>query len=466
MSKIKRIKQSSKIDNFKLITSWLIGKNVNINSVLNDKVNEDDYKYKLFSYLLNHPKLIWYVNKYLNSLYTFNKYDLYYWLETFKIIFTRYNIISINNIYLSKYKPAKRISIKNEFENYINKNFKYIPSQDELNNIYRLYNYKLITEEKYLEIKEINSGKEQVNKKLPIVLDSVINKKDEKTIQSESILEFTNKLTNYINQRILCKNCPLFSNEKYILESNLDNKGNKSKLDVIIIGEHPISENLLSNYKYIKELIHRYNLTYLITNLVVCKPNSNEIPNADKTIANCKGVTEHIHNTFRSKFKILIGNKVKKAFNIKGPLSKVNGEIINDLFIMAPPLNINLHKQGLIKLNEYLEKYAKTKLENTNIDKQSINSNNINFNSNLKNYTLFDIKIIDEKLLYIFLENETGKKKYITEEISFPIYIKRGTYQQCEFLSKHCDFVTYLTNQQRISLMQLMNKRLSEYIQI
>lgn len=463
MIKPNKKKTVSKIDTLSILTKWLIGKNVSIEPVLNDS-NSNSYKYRLFNYILKHPKLVFYINNYLNGLYTFDKYSLENWLDTFRIIFKRYNINSFNHVYFSKYKPAKRITVKDSFASHIEIHTNSIASNNELNELYRLYDFKIISDDTVSELKNINSGK-NTDKNLPLIINPPLE--DVKSIViAPTILKFNTTINNYISHRILCKNCPLFNNQKFPIISNLNDSQNEI-LDVIIIGEYPTDEDFLSNGKlrYIKVILDKYKLKYLATNLVLCKPTGSEIPNGAKTISNCKGVTEHIYSTFNSKFKILIGTKVKNEFNIKGAISKLNGELVNEFFILADPSK-PLFKTGLIKLNEYLEKYVNSKINSVNISRESVNKGKIDFNSELKTHTLFDIKVVNENLLYIFIENETGNKKYITEEISFPVYIKSGTYQQCEYIIENCDLVTYLSNQQRQNLLQMMRKDLNSAILI
>jgi len=450
-------------DNLKLLTNWLIStKEVNINSILND-TNINQYKYRLITYLLKYPRLIFYLNNYINDVYLFDnpKYTISDWLHTFKLIFKNNNFKSLDRIYFTKFKLPKRSTFKNEvkeFELTINNK---LLSENELNELYRLYNLKIISEEHFNEIKILNSGKDTKVTKIPFDIDLIL-KEPESIHVVPSISEFNNNLTNYIKNRVSCKNCALYSCPKYPIISNIKNE--KDQLDVIIVGEFPSKENFIEDHRYVKTLLDKYDLNYLATNLVLCKPTNDEIPNTAKTISNCKEVTNHIYKNFKSNFKIIIGTNSKKFFNIKAPMTKVNGELINDYFVLASPNYVSQHKTGLIKLNSFLEKYSKEKISRLNIETSSIDSTNINFNYDLKNYTLFDIKIINEQVLYILLENETGNKKYITENISYPVYIKTGNYRQCDHFLNNTDFVVYLSKSQKMNLSQQMKRQLNKEV--
>lgn len=457
------IAQKNSFDNLKLLTNWLIStKEPNIDSILTDS-NPNQYKYRLITYLLKYPKLVSYLNNYLNDIYLFDspKYKLEEWLYTFRLIFKNNNFKSLDRIYFSKFKPAKRTSFKNEIKEFeLNVNDRVL-SEDDLNELYRLHTLKIISDENFEEIKLLNLGKDNKTSKLPFAFDVPTQKENVSKIITP-ISNFNNNLIGYIKNRVSCKNCALYSSPKYPVISNI--KDEKDSIDVIVVGDFPSNENFIDDHRYIKLLLEKYNLNYLATNLVLCQPNNGEIPNTSKTISNCKEVTYHVYKNFKSNFKILVGTNAKKFFNIKAPMTKVNGELINDCFILASSNYVSQHKSGLTKLNSYLEKYSKEKISRLNIETSSINSTNINFNYDLKNYTLFDIKIINEQILYILIENKTGNKKYITENISYPVYIKTGNYRSCDHFSDNCDFVVYLSKIQKMNLSQQMKKQLNKEV--
>lgn len=461
----KKAPPTKSFDNLTLLSKWLVSdKDFNIDKILNDS-NSSSYKYRVISYLLKYPRILLYINNYLNDIYLFdsNKYSLKDWLTTFKLIIQQNNFHSLDRLYFSKFKPAKRIAFKNEIREYELSINNRIISEDELNELYRLHTLKILSDEHFNEIKLINSGKEAKSSKMPFdSIETLVNPEPVKIEFNTPITKFNETIINYIKSRTLCKNCPLYNAPKYPIVSNIKNE--KDQLDLIVVGEFPSGENFIEDNRHIKLLIDRYKLNYLATNLVLCKPNNGEIPNTLKTIANCKEVTNHIYKQFKSNFKVLVGTNVKKTFGIGSATTKVNGEMINDCFIVASQSNTSQFKNALIKLNTYLEKYSKDKLSRINIEQAAVETNNININADLKNYTLFDIKIVNEQVLYILIENGTGNKKYISENISFPVYIKKGNFRQCDYFVDDCDFVTYLSNQQKMNLSQQMKRKLSNEV--
>lgn len=448
--KKKIVKKS--LDDLIIVTDWLLAKD-DKKLKLNDETN-NTLRYKPYSYCLRYPKIIFYLNKYMNDLYS--NCDTYLFLDTFKIIFKKFNITEKNQLLFSKFKPPKRQHFKNIIHSYfLNIRDKNI-SNSELNDLHRLYTSSIIDEEIVDNINSSLNGKEK-SKNAPLEY------KKEETHQFEPVLKFNNNILKYKSSRIICKNCALYNSPCHPVVSNLKNQN--TDLDVIIVSEYPSSADFLSDnlISYIPKLLEKYNLNYIGTNLILCSPSNDEVPNEQKTIENCKGVTEHVYNTFKSHFKILVGAKVKNKFNIKGSMTKLNGTFTNDTFIITSTNNSALFKQGLSKLNLFLEKYASTKINRSNTESK-VSPNIADISSELKNYTLFDVKIIGEKVLYVLIENETGNKKYISEDISIPIYIKRGSFEQCEYMTDQVNYTAYLSNSNRQQLFKLINENLNREI--
>ena len=69
------------------------------------------------------------------------------------------NIKSTSQLYFSKFKPAKRISFKNEIKKYELEVNDRVLSESELNELYRLYALKIISDEDLESVKIINDVK-------------------------------------------------------------------------------------------------------------------------------------------------------------------------------------------------------------------------------------------------------------------------------------------------------------------
>lgn len=414
--------KSDKLNKYKILTQWLIGKNkLPVDQIVS--IIDNNYKYRLFSYLIKHPTLMYYLNENLNSIKAFDKFSDEEWLCTFRDIFERYNIDNLNHVYFAKYKQPKRQSIRNTFEH--------------------LNDSDIIEYQRLSDAKIITSNVQPIKINLPEVDKPKEN------------IDFNKRLIKYISNRVSCKNCPLFLEKKYPV---ITNKQEDSIIDGIIIGEYPVLDDEDDVLHLIKSLFKKYNLIYLHTNLVVCKPSTDEIPNKNKTISNCQSVINHISGTFNSSFKILLGSTVKSKYSIKGPITKLNGEVVNNHFIMNYPFNnSNSLNTAISNLDNFLKNYSSKKIKRANLE-----AGLVEIPSTLKNKTvttLFDIKIIEDNLLYILLD-ENGKKHYIKEEISFPVYIKTGKFKDCGYMIDKPDFVVYLTNQQRQMLYGTLSKDL------
>lgn len=448
MSTKQNKQRPNKLKDLTDITNWLVGNNKS--EIDKDRLFKREYKFNLFNYILKHPKLIYYVDKYLNNIYDFEKYTDEEWFTTFKKLLSDYGIKNSNQLYFAKYKPPKRSLIKQEFREYLID--QRIPSENELNDLYRLYDTKIITDQHISQLKTINSGEE--SKQYSNISPPVTTPSDSNSIVSSTLMGFNSSISRHINTRLTCKNCPLFGKEKQPIYTDL--KLDDGQVDVIIVTEKPYDINEDSPIKYIIALAKQLELTYIMTSLVLCKPDGPEIPNSKKTILNCKNVTNYVYNTFSSNIKILLGTKAKQTFGIRGNMNQLNGSIINDCFILVDPItSMPLYKSGFVKLKEELTKLNKRK----SISKQTNTNSTIDYNQ-LENYTLFDVKTMDEQILYILIENGTGNKKYITENISYPVYIKQGQFRECDHIIDNPDIVTYLTHDNKQYLTNLLRKNM------
>lgn len=330
----------------------------------------------------------------------------------------------------------KIISYINEYMNNINDNYSDSDFEETFKILkfdkLKLYNFK------YKKFKTYENEEEKELERLKKIYIFQPNINPE--IKSSLDNEFINKMTKYINSRYICKNCPLYNNKKFIIHSNLNQN---ETLDVIIINEH-----FNYNLDDIKLTLNNYELKYVFISLIACELNLNyKLDIRRKIITKCSDIFKLIVSKFSSNIKILIGTQSKNYFNIK--------ESTNNVLLL--PTNFKAH---LNKLNDFLKKYSNEKIKKNNINKSIFE--NANLDLNIKDYTLFDIKIINDKVLYILLDLN-GNKKYLVEDISFPVYIKFGQYNDCDlFLFENNKLNTvYLTLKQKQQLEFMLEKKMS-----
>lgn len=468
-----------KFKNLKILSRWLLNysQNINIKSIINDKKFELNYKYKLFTYILHCPKIVHYCNTYLNSKYEFSKYTPSEWLLTFKQIIKISNLKSLN---FSKYQNPKRNNFTTLINKYYQEVYKISLNQNEINHLFLLYETGHITDLLLKNIEQLVSHKETKNKQLQTKKEilktfkesSITTTKIEKT---ECIKNFITNIQNYIRQRKLCIECNLFNNGNIILDTNIKEPQN---IDIAVIYENPTNEDikqdkLLSSkinllfHKFFNQLVEKYNLKYIITTSLLCHSKQKNI-NLKKSIDNCKGITNEIHKNFPANLNIYIGNNtIKYDLNLKGGLTKLNGELIDNNFLIYSPdevvtstTKLKKFETAFNKLDEILKKSVHQK---SNIDFEKINVNKVL--KNQQNLTLFDIKIIKEKIIFILID-ENGHKTCIFEDFKYPIYIKYGKYKNCDYISEKYDAICYLNKEEKSYIQQLLNKNLKQLLKI
>ena len=79
-----------------------------------------------------------------------------------------------------------------------------------------------------------------------------------------------------------------------------------------------------------------------------------------------------------------------------------------------------------------------------------------------KDLTLFNIQIIDNDVIYILID-ENGEKKYYTEPIKFPIYIKNNSYGGCKHVDSEFNEYCILNNSEKIELGNMLFKKLNSW---
>jgi len=482
----------------KLASTFLTSQNKSILQKIIETIEPDEInsiKYRTISNLLNYPQLIAYINSYLNNNYEFDRFELSDFLITLSILCREYKINSANKLYYSKFKTNKVDSFLTLIDKYV-KEFDLDPfSDNEINNLIKLYSSEIITDDMIKELELIVSGidkKSNTSKKtieqvdipqLNIIADIKTEDKLNFENLSPEIQNFCNKIKQFILKREVCKTCELYNKGSVILDTNLKTPG---PVDICIVGLNPGTDELKQGLpfvgksgkllrKYLNPLIEKYNLTYVITNTILCSTsNAQEIKNASIVVKNCKQLHDEIKRIFHSKIIILLGNEAKLSVGIKTPITKVNGTFVDNYFIILHPSailykNSDLPKfeQAFKNLDEYLSKEIKkikidtinkTDLLNTNIKNNIIKSKIIDRLTN--DLTLFDIKVLENKVLYI-LKDSNGRKLYHIQDFSIPIFIKSGQYKDCEYITTDIEAKIDLDYKQREKLLKqfFYNKR-------
>jgi uracil-DNA glycosylase len=460
------------ISNLKLLNAWFFNP-----KALKPKIDkiENAYIYRMMNYCLGHPQLVRYLNKYLNSMDNFGNYlkedEFNNWLTTFQILFKSFDIKSPRDFYYSKFNSLQRNSFSKIIYEYINTIDKSIYlNQDEINMLYVLFEKGIISPEIIENLTEMLSEKTSRNN------NSIIN--DLPKVEIKPVIKHLNingHLSTFITNRTQCKNCQLYSKSKVLLDTNIENEGEHA--DICIIGLSPSSDDIKNQLifsdqnngvirVYVNELIDKYSIKVLYINLITCFTNDTE--NLKNIYTNCKGISDQIFNIFKPKLKLVVGYKTAQLMGFKGTQTKIINSKINDCFIInsvsdfngnATPKNIEKFKLGFRLLDDYISKNLNNKKEEKFVEFKPQNNN-----FNLEDCTLFNINIVEDNIIYIFIDSN-GDKRYVIEKVNYPIYIKDGDMKSCNYIETEVDSVCFLTSKQKRQLAYQLNGNLKQMVE-
>ena len=163
----------------------------------------------------------------------------------------------------------------------------------------------------------------------------------------EPIRGFSNLMKGHIASGKTCYACPLFGSGPVILDTNLPYP---APVHLAIIGLNPGGRELETGvpfvggagrilHKYFDPIISKYNLSYVIYNVILCyTPNEKSISDFKKTSLCCKPLFDTITQYFPSTIKVVLGEKARTALGAGGgKITKVNGQMINNHFVMLHP---------------------------------------------------------------------------------------------------------------------------------
>lgn len=462
-----------KLIKLKYLTKWINNPSLNTELLVSDKHEfNTSLKYRLFNYFLNNPKVCAYLNNYLNNFYVF--VSAYYepddWLITFSQIYQK---SSIKNLWITKYQNPKRSQFTKLLDDYHNLIGDLELNQSEINNLFLLFEHNIISNKHIEQLQLSLSGKankESVQNTLIYNSDIVENKSS-----SSEVIEFCSNMIANINNRPQCRYCPGNKKGTLVLEAQ-----NYTALDVLIVGMLPNQDDI-RNQKFISKhdifklnlnnTLDKFKLAYGYSNRILCTNINTDDITLKKMADNCNGFSTLVHDISKPKLKIILGAKTAKMMGFRATAKLIGTNIGDTAFILPDPDDIDIDdKKSLDKLNVYfssLEKFLSyrvsdwavlNKTESAEEDHQLLPSGVIN-----NKYTLFDIQIIHGSVLYIVLD-EHKQKQFITSNVTYPVYIKKGKFNECDYIDGDMDFVANLTIFEKQMLSQKLNENIKNQI--
>lgn len=483
--KIKQPDRQKYFEKLKYLTKWLFNPEKYNIEILTENTSEfnSGIIYRLYANILTIPKIIWYTNKHLNHIDTFysDPADL---LRTFSDIIKIYGLKNSSAFHFAKFQTFKRDSFIEVIRQYSEDTNSVLNKQDIIN-LYRLFELGIIKNDEIEAIEDIVEGKEKTSKaNIKPVEEIKINQ-----TKSAEIINFCNNLLTFKSKRNPCIQCPLFYRQTSVIDTNINSftdipvdiaiVANETALEQDIQTQSPLSgDDGVLFRKLFYPLVQKYNLKYIITNASLCFPTNkkeSEPTNIKKIMGNCRGMIDEIHSSFKPKLIVLFGSSIIKNYGIKDKITDINGEIINKkYFCMTSPLEALRSKtymdrflKAMFLLEHNISKSVQNKeSEPLKSDTTEEEYHNLSItNSRIeKGDTLFNIEILNDQLVYVFIDSN-NKKKYIIEQIQYPIYIKNGKYQDCNYIEEEMDYKVMLTHKQKQQLSSKLNSNIKNLVE-
>lgn len=484
---VKKVKtKANRLEQLKLLNKTLLNEKLDYTVFTRDVEFRSYFLFRIVSLFQDNLKICWYINEYMNQLFDYSTMDNDELFETFRMII-QMSGMSSKNFYYSKYVQNSESDIIKIFSDYLDElNLNY--SNQDVMGLYKLYKRNIISEDDLDEVKvrlNLISADEVEKKKkdnkttssMPIIKTS--SKIDCRNItNSEEIIKLNNKIINYINNRPICHKCNLFNNKKVILDTNVEKP---SPVDIIFVGLNPGNEEAIEGRPFIGKsgqhvrnfinslLENISNFKYVITNSILCSTsNEQEIKSINSVLNNCKPIVSEIIKLFSpAKLIVVFGDKAAKSFGIVDQIKKANGKIYfgNIMPIIHPsavermPSNLPLLTEGFKSVIKFI--VGEKKIEEIKQEEEIKTEENCEITEDM---TLFDIKHVNNKIIYIFFDIKTQEKKYVIKDVKFPVYVKRGDYRNCDYITDSVDAVVEMTEEQRNKLMYSLRMSLQNYV--
>lgn len=493
-NKAKGIKAKSQKDQkfakLKLLSKYIVsgGNDRLLNAILDaDKQTLFNMKYRTISQLAMYPHLISYINKYMNSLYDFGNITPRDWFYSIMLMSKIYGINHTNLLYFSKFQQNER----DDFIKSVTAYYKEVGADPlnnrELNALFILYKFGIIQEDVLVSMKEVVSGKGKAQTATTAtqqnqfniqkeILDKAATGNEEFKLRTFDSLSaeaqtFVNNVHGYLGARNVCKQCEVNCRDAVSVDTNVQAI---QPVDLMFVGFMPTKEDSYNRlpfsggdsaklfHRFLQPLVDRFNLKYVLTNFIFCPlDKTKQLQNKRKVVQNCSQLLDEIVKQFKPKLKIVVGLEATKIAGLKGGITKLNGKLIDDIFVLMDPdaviINNNKLKQfqqGWLKLEEHIQNNQTQMAPTIEIDSFNIPDHQL-ITSITNDLTFFDSKVIKDKIVFIMLD-KNGVKKYYIEPIRVPIYVKSAPYGECVNFADNVSGVVYCSEQER----QLLNSKL------
>lgn len=492
-------KKTNYLTGLKGITNWVFNKNRKKEELefLIEKYELDNNIVKRFLlYTYNTPHITWYINKYLNHLYHFNRFD------TVNLIYSFIYLLDVNRVsrksipdsllYLKNTELAdkNKAKIKELFEEYFGRLFDKEYNQTELNFFYDLVNLNKITFDDIAQIdKHINSGKTTFTiedvalPNSPRVNNFVLDIYRE---LPPGIKTFCDQAKQYILSRQECKGCELFGKPTVILDTNMNDGGD---VDIIFFGLNPGTEEVEIGKTFVgkagKILRERMSLIpahikWVISNVILCHTrNESEIKNPDDVKARCRELVEGIRQTFPAKIIVPLGAKASEYFGLKGGMANLSGKVFTSNNQQIIPIihpsaanynadNLDKFKKDFATILNMFKPQEEQSSATTTIsipevirqEAQIITTGDKFITQVTPDLTFFDCREVNDKILNIYID-EKGQKRYMIIDYSLHFYLKNANWRECNQITDQIDAMVTISGREKHAAIKIVRDKLN-----
>lgn len=508
-------KKPTYLSGLKALSNWLFG-NVRSPKELDEIVTkyelDNNIIKRLMSYVYNYPHIVWYINKYMNNLYSFNKFNITELLYSFVYML---DINQRNNSKKAFYLKSDDLAdknkskIKNLIRDYFEKLYEKQYNDIELNFLYDLFNVGAITTEDVMSMdRQLNDNKQTLKledlamstneTKNSLVLDLYRNLPDK-------ISSFCSELKNRILERPECKKCELYGKPTVILDTNLEDFG---EVDLCFIGLNPGKDEVTFQKPFAGKpgMILRKpmallpsHVKWVILNVMLCHtPTKKDIKNPEQVIENCRELIGEITSKFPSTCFIPLGDDASKAMGMTEMISKISGKIFkSEDYSVIPiihPSSANYNSANLEKFNKdfqtILNLFREQKSEvslptsiqfnNSSQEQHSSTSSTKKYERKKEepslmqplsgnefiteitpNLTFFDVREVDGKILKIYID-ENGCKKYKLEDYIITFNLKFSDWKDCNQITDYINGFVEVNGKDKSSVIKSVREKLNE----
>lgn len=500
-------KKKDHLSYLKQLTKWFCspGRRISIIENLTNYYEVENYKLflRVISYCYSNLHIVWFFNKYINSLFDFYKFKNTDLANSMAYVMDSNGHSRTNKFFYLKGNDQRdnyKFRVKKIISNYFRTIYQRPLNDTELNFQYTLFQKNLITTDEIIEMDiAVNGEKSKINfedleqsrieqsRNIEIVdsteqIKEYINKCRIEPLP-EKISDFCRSLKDEKLKREECQICKLKDKPMVILDTNMNDFG---VVDIAFIALNPGKDEVT----YDKPLVgaagkhHRKKMFYmppntkwLLSNVILCNTaNQKEIGKNNKEILNvarfCRPNLTKIFEKFPAKLYVPMGGPAAEVFGIKGSIVSNSGKVfdINNVKILPcvhPSAVIQYHGKMEDAYNHAWQtiysSLGATPNQTQNI--QEIHQEDQQLGTNYTvdpskmitevrdGLTLFDIVDLDGyKTLMTFLD-ENGKKFYMIRDNEMPIYIKNSDWKQREMLVDDIDTIVKIQGVNRYKVV-------------